>query len=447
MQYFYEAVDAAGQTQVGKIDALNEQDARTRLLRQGYNPLALAQAGGAPVGAQSVAAMPVRPLAAGQVVTSAPVRTTTPPLTTNGLTGMQQSRAQSTSTAMPKPVTTTLQRPSQVNNGHASTREVMFYFTQLATLIRSGMNVYTAVHNLAGRIKNPTLAAASREMATQSRSGSPMSDVMLRYPRVFPDHVVGTVRAGEVGGFLDIALDEIAHNYEQNVALYRNAWIPKAMALQAAFIPAVLQPFFPNIIPDANTLRYVELVLFRNIPITLAVLGALWLGSMLLQSPKHRRFRDEISLRIRPFGELQRKVALATFIRMLRRLYNAGVAPVSAWEAAMYSATNLAIRDRLVAAYSLMQRGSSLPQAFAATGLFTDSVEQLIATGFESGEVVESLDRIAAYYQEQVAEAISKSKFTMLRAGILAMILLTGGAFCYAAYMYRNVLMGFMDLS
>ena len=43
---------------------------------------------------------------------------------------------------------------------------------------------------------------------------------MAHYPRIYPDHITGTVRAGELGGFLEIVLEEIARNYEANIALY-----------------------------------------------------------------------------------------------------------------------------------------------------------------------------------------------------------------------------------
>ena len=58
-------------------------------------------------------------------------------------------------------------------------------------------------------------------------------------------------------------------------------------------------------------------------------------GSKHIQLPKYRRWRDETALKIPPFGDLQRHEAVAAFLRMMRRLYHAGVSPIQAWEGAM----------------------------------------------------------------------------------------------------------------
>src|SRR5262249_51949395 len=111
-------------------------------------------------------------------------------------------------------------------------------------------------------------------------------------------------------------------------------------------------------------------------------------------------------------------------------------APIHAWEGAMNTASNVVIRDRLAQSYGMMQQGASLPDAFAATGLFANPMEQLIATGHQSGQVVESLDQIAEYYQNEVAEASKKSKFMMFRFGLLALIILGGGAVIWLTQTY-----------
>jgi type II secretory pathway component PulF len=94
-----------------------------------------------------------------------------------------------------------------------------------------------------------------------------------------------------------------------------------------------------------------------------------------------------------------------------------------------------------------MQQGASLPDAFAATGLFSNQVENLIITGHHSGEVVESLDRIANYYAQQADETAGKSKFAMLRLGFLGMLVFGGGALCWLTYSYYHGMFRFVEQS
>ncbi len=152
--------------------------------------------------------------------------------------------------------------------------------------------------------------------------------------------------------------------------------------------------------------------------------------------PQYRYLRDSWSLKIPAFGNLQREVAVRNFLRMLRRLYHAGVAPIHAWEGAMNTASNVVVRDQLARSYELMQSGASLPEAFQATGLFANQVEQMVFTGQQSGQVMEMLDQAQAYYEEKVEIATGKARFMMFRIGLLAMLIFGGGALIWMMHSY-----------
>jgi len=331
-------------------------------------------------------------------------------------------------------------------------RDRLFFFQQLAALVKSGNSIYAALDNLAPRTPNKNLSKVTFEMAEGARTGGRISDVMERYPKIFEDHIVGLVRAGELGGFLEIALSEIALNYEQNVALFRGAWIPKLMAVQAIYALALAIPLFHDLLDPAglekgftgNLMVYLmhEAIL---LPLTFCIIQGVKFAWNRGQQPQLRHLRDSWTLRVPPFGDLHRQAALASFVRMLRRLYHAGVSPIPAWEGASRTASNVVIRDRLASSYDMMQKGVSLPDAFAATGLFNGNIEQLLMTGHLSGQVVESLDQIAEYYQNQVDEASKKAKFGILRIGIITMLVLGGITIAWAAHSYFAALFHFGD--
>jgi type IV pilus assembly protein PilC len=316
----------------------------------------------------------------------------------------------------------------------------MFFFQQLASLVKSGMTIFAALDNLAARTLNRNLAKAAGEMALAAHAGKPVSGVMAAYPAIFPEHISGMVRAGELGGFLEIVLAEIALTYEENIALYRGAWVAKSMAAQALFVLPLAIPLFPIVFRSFDfrtNLRTYALTEAVLLPLTgVLYLGIRW-GVQRLQLPGLRRFRDTTSLRMPVFGNLQREVAIAAFVRMLRKLHHAGVAPIAAWEAAANTASNVAIRDKFADAYVLMQSGATLPDAFAATGLFNNWVENVILTGHQSGEVVQSLDQIADFYQNQVQESAGRARRAMLQLGRLTMLIVGGLSvawMCHSCY-------------
>lgn len=386
--YRYEAVDRSGKIVMGTMDAPTESDVNARLNQMGYRP-------------QRVSAAPS---------TAAPsARTANSPPTPSGISQLVSQAAHPRST-----------------RGAASAKDLALFFRQFASLIRSGITLFQALENLGPRSPNAALASTAKEMAEAAHGGGKISDVMERYPGLYAPHVVATVRSGELGGFLEIVLDEIALDYEQEVAFYKGMWLPRLMIVQEIFAIAIAQPLFPTVFPDGEFGRYVGLVFLRNIPIALLLVFLGRLAYLWMQQPARRGKRDEIALKFPVFGELARVKSLASFVRSLRRLYAAGIGPIGAWEGAMNVAPNSVIRRKLADSYESMRRGAALHEAFTSTGLFANETEQLLATGVFSGQVVDMLDRVADYYQEGVGRAYDKARFWMNRIASAVFLLLVG---------------------
>lgn len=373
----YEAVDRVGQVVCGAMNAQSEADVNTRLHEMGYQARAIQSS---PSQGGSTRTVPV------QHRRSWPFR---------------------------------LRRPSAKN-------QALFY-RQFAALVRSGISFYQALENLAPRTADPLLRQAAQEMAEAARGGEPISTVMEQYPDGFAPHVIGTMRAAELGGFVPIALDQIAQDFEQEIAFYKGAWLAQTVAWQAVFALAIGQPLFPNLFPHFQPTVYLKFVLFRNLPIAFALFMLSKGFVAWLNRPSNRERKDAWALRAPVFGDLARQRSLFAFIDMLRRLYTSGIDPTTAWEGAMNVAPNAAIRKRLQQSATMMRSDVPLHEAFTATHLFANETEQLLATGVVSGQVVEMMDRIADYYHNNVDQAFRGSRFTMFRIGFLVM-LIVGGA-------------------
>jgi len=213
--------------------------------------------------------------------------------------------------------------------------------------------------------------------------------------------------------------------------------------LQAILAIALAQPLFPTLFPNNQLNRYLALVFLRNIPIAVAFVLAVRAMWSRLRRPENAERRDRWTLSLPVFGDLSRQRSLAAFIRMLRRLYGAGLMPTQAWEGATYVVANSVIRERLKEASNLMQQGLPLHEAFRATGLFTSEVEQLIATGVVSGEVIEMLDRVAEYYQRNLEHAFEQSRFWMFRLALALFMALSGLVVILMAKTYFDAVFNF----
>jgi type IV pilus assembly protein PilC len=457
-QFFYEAVDATGKTVVGKIEGRDASEVHRRLQQQGYRPVSLAPA--SPNSGLSNAFDATRltglepvPMQRSQAFNE-PVVSRVPISMRLQEVGNEPRKVVFTGNAArlqatAKSPTTRPSPQSSSKLGGVSMHDLLVFFQQFATLVLGGHTLYNALEELGRRTPNRNLGLVIREMMTAAQAGRPISEVMKRYPRIFPEHVTGAVAAGELGGFLDVMLPEIAQTYEQNIALYRGSWLPKLLAISALFSVAIVIPFFPSLFSSMDykvgLMLYLKRVAFIYLP---AAVGLLLLAVNIgrwMQLPEYRRYLDALALKTPPFGLLQRQFSLACFTRTLRRLYHAGVAPGTAWESAAAATPNAIIRERLLQAAALMQRGASFPEAFQATGLFTGQIESLILTGHQAGRVPESLDQVADYYQNLVLDSTGKVRHAMLHIGITAMLVLGGGAFLWFVYSYFNGMFHFVD--
>ena len=99
-------------------------------------------------------------------------------------------------------------------------KDLAIFSRQFATMINSGLSLLRALTILAEQTENKELAKVLGR-GPQRRRGRPVA-VRRRWPstrEVFPPLMVNMTRAGEVGGFLDAVLLQIAENYEAEVKL------------------------------------------------------------------------------------------------------------------------------------------------------------------------------------------------------------------------------------
>ena len=90
---------------------------------------------------------------------------------------------------------------------------------QLATMILSGLSLIRALTILSEQTESAPLKKVLSVVRADVETGSSLSDAMSQHPMVFPPLMLNMVRAGEIGGFLDQTLVNIAENLEAEVKL------------------------------------------------------------------------------------------------------------------------------------------------------------------------------------------------------------------------------------
>src|SRR5947209_14641248 len=105
--------------------------------------------------------------------------------------------------------------------GRVKLRDLSIFCRQFSTMIDAGVSLVRALDVLAEQTQNPKLKRMIIDIQQEVESGQTLSKAMAKYPKTFTNLFVGLVRAGEVGGVLEEALQRLSHFLEKDMELKR----------------------------------------------------------------------------------------------------------------------------------------------------------------------------------------------------------------------------------
>src|SRR5207253_6294231 len=92
---------------------------------------------------------------------------------------------------------------------------LMIFTRQLATLIDSGLPLLRSLTVLAKQERDKVLKNTINKLADSVQSGNTFSDALALHPKIFNDLFVNMVKAGEVGGVLELVLNRLSEFQEK----------------------------------------------------------------------------------------------------------------------------------------------------------------------------------------------------------------------------------------
>src|SRR5471030_2392661 len=108
-------------------------------------------------------------------------------------------------------------KPLAKKGGGKVKSKILTIFTrQLATLIEAGLPLMRSLNTLAKQERNPVMRTTMAQLATAVESGGTFSEALAQHPRIFDKLYVNMVKAGELGGVLEIVLTRLAEFQEKS---------------------------------------------------------------------------------------------------------------------------------------------------------------------------------------------------------------------------------------
>ncbi len=309
--------------------------------------------------------------------------------------------------------------------GAVPTKLLTQFTRQLATLVDAGLPILRSLRILEQQQKPGPMRMAVRMVAEDVESGVTLSDAMARHEKVFNPLYSNMVRAGELGGVLDVILGRLADFLETSQALKKKvqgAMIYPVMVISFAMlmvtgimifvIPAFKKifhnmgkelPFMTQSLIDLSNwiVSYGWAVIFLS-PVLIWLLF-----KAIRMSPTGRFAVDRMKLMIPVIGQVISKTGVERFCRTLGTLLSAGVPILEALHITRETAGNAVFARALGKVREGIREGESFADPLRQSRIVEPMVVNMIDVGEETGELDKMLEKVADTYAEEVSVLVS----------------------------------------
>jgi type IV pilus assembly protein PilC len=303
---------------------------------------------------------------------------------------------------------------------------LMIFTRQLATLIDSGLPLLRSLNVLSNQERDKVLKKTINALADSVQSGSTFSDALTLHPRIFNNLYINMVKAGEVGGVLELVLNRLSE-FQEKAAKIKNkvlsAMVYPIIVMTMAigilcfllvFIVPRFEVIFHDLLGDKPLPPVTQFVLgvsgfMQNHGVVLlaAVVAGVMLYNLIGRTRGGRLAIDTFKLRMPLFGNLNLKTAISRFARTLGTLVTSGVPILQALNITRETAGNSAIARAIARVHDSVKEGESIVQPLEASKAFPAMVVSMIDVGEETGKLPEMLLKIAEVYDDEVDNAVA----------------------------------------
>jgi len=330
-------------------------------------------------------------------------------------------------------------------------KELAVFSRQFATMINSGLSMLRALSILEEQQPNKGFQEILTETRLEVESGSALSIAMARHPEIFPPLMVNMIRAGEVGGFLDKVLVQIADNYESEVRLrgkVKSAMTYPVVVLIMAILLTIgmllfIVPTFAGLFsslggqlpaPTAILVALSNFLKVAIVPIIIATIIGLIVWTRVKHTERVRELVDPLKLKMPVFGNLFRKIALARFCRNLGTMLTSGVPILQSLDIVADTSGNVVVAHAVRDIQESVRNGESLTEPLSKHDIFPPMVTQMLSVGEDTGALDTMLHKISDFYDQEV-EATTEQLTALIEPLMIAVLGALVGSMIVALYM------------
>ena len=313
-----------------------------------------------------------------------------------------------------------------MNRAKISRPELINFCFHLEQLARAGVSLIESLTDLRDSIENPRFREIIASMIENIEGGKTLSQALADHPQTFDGVMVSLIRAGEETGALPQVLNNLLESlkWQDELAAHTKklvmypAFLGTVVVAITLFMMIYLVPKMAGFIRNMGQ----ELPLQTKILIATSeffvgywyvviglplILAAL--ATFLVSTNQAARYRfDDLKLRLPYIGEILRKIILSRFASVFAMMYSSGITILDSIKATENVVGNLVVKEGLEKVGALIAEGENVTLAFQNAGMFPPLVLRMLRVGENTGQLDMALTNVSYFYNRDVRESIEK---------------------------------------
>ena len=331
--------------------------------------------------------------------------------------------------------------------GSITRQDLITFCFDLEQISRAGIPILEGLRDLRDGMDNPRFREVLTSVIEDIEGGKTMSQALATFPRVFNTVFVSLIRAGELSGTLTEVFENLGGTLKwQDELISQTRRLLVYPALVFVVVLCVMLFLLLYLVPQVTSLmKTMGLALplqtriliwlsdftatFWPVLMLLPVIVAVGISFMVRTNPRARYLFDYAILRLPVTGVILQKIILARFANFFALMYRSGITILDAVKTSEDIVANRVIAEGLQRAGQQINAGESLPEAFANLGVFPPLVIRMLRVGESTGALDVALMNITYFYNRDVRESVDKAlkllepMLTLILGGMLALIL------------------------
>ena len=335
---------------------------------------------------------------------------------------------------------------SSVVGSKWSTKDLIFWLTQLSTYIKAGITLNDAIKILINQYgKQKDKKVTMQAIAYELTMGNTFSQALEKQGSKFPTLLINMLKAAEATGDLESTLDDMA-NYYTEMETTRKQMIsamtyPTIVIIFAivvvCFIILYVVPQFEEIYASNGVtvtgLTAVVLAISKFLKtdawmLLLAVIVAIIIFALAYK--KIKAFRREVQvilMHIPVIKDIMIYNEIAIFTKTFASLLKNNVYITQSVEILSKITNNEIYKEIMYNTINNIVVGDKISKAFKNHWAVPDVAYNMIVTGESTGELAEMMDRLSHYYQEQHSSMVNNIKSFIEPLTIIFLAVVVGG--------------------